>query len=149
MCADRAVLWDLDGTLVDSEELHWLSWRDTMADEGIAIAHDQFLSSFGRRNDAIIPAWLGDAATPERMRKIEDAKESRFRRLVREKGISSLPGAVAWVRRLNESGWLQAIASSAPRANVEAVLEAMGTASDFQGIVSAEDVRRGKPDPEV
>lgn len=37
MGASRAVLWDLDGTLIDSEELHWLSWRDTMADEGIAI----------------------------------------------------------------------------------------------------------------
>ena len=41
-----AVLWDMDGTLVDSEEYHWLSWRDTMASEGVAITHDQFLKTF-------------------------------------------------------------------------------------------------------
>lgn len=145
----RAVLWDMDGTLVDSEDLHWLSWRQTMADEGIVITHDQFLSSFGQRNDSIIPAWLGAGATPERIRKTETAKETLFRRLVRDKGILPLPGVVGWVHRLNERGWLQAIASSAPRANVVAVLDAMENAGDFQVIVSAEDVRRGKPDPEV
>ena len=149
MCVVRAVLWDMDGTLVDSEELHWRAWRETMADEGISITHDQFLSSFGQRNDAIIPLWLGADAAPERVRKIETAKEARFRRIVRAAGVLPLPGAIAWVNRLSESGWLQAVASSAPRANVEAVLGEMGTASYFQSIVCAEDVRRGKPDPEV
>jgi len=149
MCVVRAVLWDMDGTLVDSEELHWRAWRETMADEGISITHDQFLSSFGQRNDSIIPLWLGADAGPEQVRKIEIAKEDRFRGMVRDAGVLPLPGAVAWVNRLSEGGWLQAVASSAPRANVEAVLGEMGTASHFQAIVSAEDVRRGKPDPEV
>lgn len=149
MCLIRAVLWDMDGTLIDSEELHWRAWREAMADEGISITHDQFLSSFGQRNDSIIPLWLGADASPEKVSKIERAKEERFRSEVREAGVSPLPGAIAWVERLSESGWLQAIASSAPRANIEAVLEKMGAASYFQTIVSAEDVSRGKPDPEV
>lgn len=149
MCVARAVLWDMDGTLVDSEELHWRAWREAMADEGISITHDQFLSSFGQRNDSIIPLWLGDDAAPERVRKIEMDKEDRFRRAVRDAGILPLPGVVAWVNRLSETGWLQAVASSAPRANVETVLGEMGIASSFQSIVSAEDVRRGKPDPDV
>ena len=100
MSVVRAVLWDMDGTLVDSEELHWRAWRETMADEGISITHDQFLSSFGQRNDSIIPLWLGAGAAPERVRKIESAKEDRFRRLVRDAGVLPLPGAVAWVKRL-------------------------------------------------
>ena len=145
----RAVLWDMDGTLIDSEELHWLSWRDTMADEGISITRDQFMSSFGQRNDSIIPLWLGTAATPERIRKIEAAKEDRFRRHVRETGVLLLPGVLEWVNRLKGRAWLQAVASSAPRANVDTVLQAIGFADLFQGIVAAEDVRRGKPDPEV
>ena len=82
----RAVLWDMDGTLIDSEEFHWISWRDAMADEGIAITRAQFLSSFGQRNDSILPQWLGDAATPERIVGISGAKELRYRRLIREKG---------------------------------------------------------------
>jgi hypothetical protein len=55
MSSTRAGLWDMDGTLIDSEEFHWISWRNTMANEGIAITHEQFLSSFGQRNNSIIP----------------------------------------------------------------------------------------------
>ena len=50
MNANRAVLWDMDGTLIDSEDLHWISWKNTLANEGIFITHRQFLSSFGQRN---------------------------------------------------------------------------------------------------
>jgi HAD superfamily hydrolase (TIGR01509 family) len=139
----------MDGTLIDSEDVHWISWRDTMAKEGIVISRDQFLASFGQRNDAILPRWLGAGATPERVERIANAKEELYRQLVRRDGVSALPGVANWLQRLAQRGWLQAIASSAPRANVEAVLEALGAGHYFQAIVSAEDVRAGKPDPEV
>ena len=146
---NRAVLWDLDGTLIDSEELHWVSWRETMASEGVALTHDEFLIQFGQRNEVGLQRWLGAGATPERVLKIAGAKEERYRELIRTKGISPLPGAVAWVHRLHEEGWLQAVASSAPYANIKAVLEALNATKVFQGIVSGDDVRCGKPDPEV
>jgi beta-phosphoglucomutase len=149
MSEARAVLWDMDGTLIDSQEFHWISWRDTMADEGFALTEEQFLASFGQRNDAIITGWLGAAATAELIERIGNSKEELYRHLVRSKGISALPGVVQWVRALHQRGWVQAIASSAPRQNVEAILEALAAAGSFQGIVSAEDVSRGKPDPEV
>ena len=149
MSASRAVLWDMDGTLIDSEEFHWISWRDTLANDGIAITREQFLSSFGQRNDSIIPRWLGAASTPERIETIGKAKEELYRHLVRRDGISPLPGVANWIRRLHKEGWLQAIASAAPRANIDAVLEALSATHIFQGIVSADDVHRGKPDPEV
>jgi len=149
MTAHRAVLWDMDGTLIDSEEFHWISWRETLASEGIVISREQFLSSFGQRNDAIIPQWLGASATPERITEISNAKEELYRHLIRRDGISPLPGVAHWVHQLHQQGWLQAVASAAPRANIDAVLEALSATHVFQGIVSAEDVRRGKPDPEV
>ncbi len=149
MGAARAVLWDMDGTLIDSEEYHWLAWRDTMADEGHPITREQFRASFGTRNDAILTGWLGARATPRVITKIGDDKEKRYRDLVRNDGISLMPGAERWVHDLHEQGWLQAIASAAPRLNVEAILDALGGADWFQGIVSAEDVKNGKPDPEV
>jgi HAD superfamily hydrolase (TIGR01509 family) len=149
MSAARAVLWDMDGTLIDSEEFHWISWRNTMANEGIAITREQFLASFGQRNDSIIPQWLGAAATPERIDRIANAKEELYRHLIRRDGISPLPGVAHWIHELHKQGWLQAIASAAPRANIDAVLEALSASHIFQGIVSAEDVHRGKPDPEV
>ena len=149
MGTDRAVLWDMDGTLIDSEEFHWISWRNTLANEGITISREQFLSSFGQRDDSIIPRWLGTAPTPERIERIANAKEELYRHLVRRDGISPLPGVANWIHRLHKEGWLQAIASAGPRANIDAVLEALSATHIFQGIVSADDVHRGKPDPEV
>jgi beta-phosphoglucomutase len=144
----KSVLWDLDGTLVDSEQYHWLAWRDSMAAEGIELTHDQFLKTFGLRNDAIIPQWIPNA-TPQRIEQIAVAKEQLYRRLVREGGLDPLPGARHWTERLAQDGWRQAIASSAPRENVDVVLAVIGLAACFQAIVSAEDVTLGKPDPQV
>jgi len=144
-----AVLWDLDGTLVDSEEKHWLSWRDTMAAHGISITRDQFRATFGLRNDAILPRWLPAQASSDQVRDVGDAKETLYRRLVRQEGLKPLPGAAEWVRRLHRERWQQAIASSAPRENVEVVLEVIGLMDCFEAIVSAEDVTAGKPDPQV
>ena len=144
-----AVLWDLDGTLLDSEEYHWLSWRQTMASLGHPITRDQFLATFGLRNDEILPRWLGAAATREEIDRVSLEKESLYRKLLRAGGVAPLPGAAEWVRRLHTEAWPQAIASSAPRANVDVVLEVLGMGSFFQAVVSAEDVTRGKPDPQV
>ncbi|MGA2132345.1 MAG: HAD family phosphatase [Bryobacteraceae bacterium] len=147
--ASRAVLWDLDGTLVDSEQQHWLAWRDTMSAEGVALTFDQFRATFGWRNDAILKSWLGPDIDSQRIARIGDAKEELYRNLVRRDHIEPLPGAAEWVRRLHTDGWLQAVASSAPRLNIDVVMEAIGLADQFQATASAEDVQRGKPDPQV
>jgi|SRR5579871_611548 len=144
-----AVLWDLDGTLIDSEEFHWLSWRDIMAAEGLPITYEQFVASFGHRNDEILPLWLGAEATSERIERISLAKESLYRDMIRAEGLKPLAGAAPWVETLHHDKWAQAIASSAPRANIDVVLEVLGFGEFFQAIVSAEDVTRGKPDPQV
>jgi len=149
MHTTKAVLWDLDGTLVDSAEFHWRAWRDVMAEEGLPVTHEQFVQSFGKRNDLILTGWLGEDADPERMRRLSEEKESRFRALVRAHGIEPLPGVREWVARLHGEGWLHAIATSAPRANLEALSDAMGMRQYFGAGVAAEDVTHGKPDPEV
>jgi len=144
-----AVLWDMDGTLVDSADYHWQAWRDTMAREGHPITHDQFLATFGQRNDSILRTWLGAEVAPELIERVGDAKETLYRQQVRQQGIEFLPGASEWVRRLHQQGWRQAIASAAPRKNVTAILEALVAADYFEAIAAAEDVHHGKPDPEV
>jgi HAD superfamily hydrolase (TIGR01509 family) len=145
----RAVLWDLDGTLVDSEEYHWQSWRDTLAPEGLSITHEQFLASFGMKNDPILREWLGTAYTPERAARLADAKEADYRRLVAEHGLTALPGAREWLTTLHAAGWRQAIVTSAPAANAEVMLRALDMSSLFEAVVTAEDVTAGKPDPQA
>ena len=139
----------MDGTLVDSTEYHWLSWRTALAAEGVELSHESFLASFGQRNDTILRNHLGPDLPPATIDRIAEGKEERYRALVRDRGIALLPGAERWLKRLHAHGWRQAIATAAPRRNVETILATLDTAMYFDGIVSAEDVRRGKPDPQV
>lgn len=143
------MLWDLDGTLVDSRAYHWRSWRAVMEAEAVAVTEADFLESFGRRNDAILAAWLGPGADPGRVRRVGEAKEVRYRALVRDEGIAPLPGAAQWVGALHAAGWRQAIASSAPRLNVDAVARALAFSGLIEAVVAAEDVTAGKPEPDV
>ena len=145
----NAVLWDLDGTLVDSGDYHWRAWRDTMQREGVAVSFQQFLDSFGQRNDRILATWLGAGVGADRVRRIGDDKERLYREIATAEGLVVLPGAREWVTRLHAAGWRQAIASSAPRANVDVMLAVVGLDGYLDAVVSAEDVTRGKPEPDV
>ncbi len=145
----RAVLWDLDGTLVDSAKEHWESWQRALEAAGASVTYEQFRRTFGMRNDAILSHWLGPAITAADIQRIGDAKEVIYRDLVARGGLTPLPGARDWVTRLSERGWRQAVASSAPRANVEVVVRALGLGPSFSALVAGDDVTHGKPEPEI
>lgn len=145
----RAVLWDMDGTLLDSAEYHWLSWREALAAEGYDLTYAQFAASFGQRNDTILRGYFGPDCPLSEVERISATKESRYREFVRTRGIDLLPGVRRWLMRLKADGWRQAVASSAPRLNVETLIEVVQIEEFFDALVTAEDVQRGKPDPQV
>ena len=144
----RAALWDVDGTLIDSREYHWLSWQEALAAEDFRVTRRQFEQTFGRRNDEILREYF-PSYSAEEVARVGDAKEVAYRALVRERGIELLPGVGRWLDRLKEEGWLQAVASSAPRENLDAIIAALGLEKYFAAVASAEDVTEGKPDPQV
>ncbi|MCJ7492180.1 MAG: HAD family phosphatase [Dehalococcoidia bacterium] len=141
-----AVLWDMDGVLVDTAPFHYQAWRALFAGLGKDLSDEEFRRTFGLRNDDILRANLGDMP-PERLRELGRRKEELFREAIRGK-VQPLPGAVALVRRLRESGVKTAVVSSAPRRNVETLLDALGISDGFDALVAEEDAERGKPDPQ-
>ncbi len=145
----RAVLWDMDGTLLDSSRYHWQSWREALAAENYELTKESFTSFFGQRNDTIMRALFGDAYPAGEIKRVSDFKESRYREMMREGSVELLPGVGRWLRRLQSENWRQAIASSAPLLNIEAILDVLGIRDCFTAVVTAEDVERGKPDPQV
>jgi len=144
----RAVLWDMDGTLIDSAEYHWSTWYDTLAELGVELTRDGFAGWFGSRNDRILKRYFG-AMSPDEMRRVGELKEERYRALVRRDGIALLPGVGDWLERLADAGWRQAVASSAPPANIHVLLEVLDLEGLLQATVSAEEVPHGKPAPDV
>lgn len=143
------VLWDLDGTLIDSGEQHYVAWRETLAARGRDHSREEFARFFGRRNDVILAEMFGDTLSAGEADGIADEKEKRYRRLVRADGLEPLPGVMEWLRRLKRDGYRQALATMAPRANVTVVAEVLGLESLLDATAAAEDVERGKPDPGI
>jgi beta-phosphoglucomutase len=139
----------MDGTLLDSADYHWLSWREVLAAEGFELTRERFTESFGRRNDATLRAYFGEGFPLSEVERIGAIKEARYREMVRRHGVNLLPGVATWLERLKADGWRQALASSASLLNVEVILGGLKIAHFFDATVSAEDVHMGKPDPEV
>jgi beta-phosphoglucomutase len=139
----------MDGTLIDSAEYHWLTWRDALAAEGYSLTHDEFASFFGQRNDTIVRRFLGDRVSAGDVARIGAEKEAAYRSLVRVRGIVPLPGVRRWLERLHEAGWKQAVASSAPPANIETLVEVLDLGPLFEAFASGEEVPHGKPAPDV
>ena len=145
----RAVLWDVDGTLIDSAEYHWLSWREALAREKFALTRERFNASFGQRNDTILRSYFGADFPAAEIERVAGAKEELYRELIGARGIEPLPGVLRWLARLRAEGWRQAVASSAPRANLDAIMAALNIADYFDALATAEEVERGKPHPDI
>ena len=148
--APRAVIWDVDGTLIDSADAHVLSWREVFAREGYPpIDRATFDRWFGRRTTDVLREHFGPAVEDTELLRVGDAKEAHYREALEAVGVEPLPGVEEWLDFLAESGWRLAIGSSAPIANLNVILDLSGLALHFDAVVSQEDVQRGKPDPEV
>jgi beta-phosphoglucomutase len=142
-----AAIWDVDGTLVDTAELHFAAWKAVAAERGRPFSRADFARTFGRRNPEIIGvlfAGVGDAESAE----LADRKEELYREAARA-GVGLLPGVARLLEGLDRAGFHQAVGSSAPRANLDLILRLTGVERFFPVVVSGEDTQRGKPDPQV
>ena len=142
-----AILWDLDGVIVNSGHYHFEAYRWLLSQRGVELTEEHFFSHlFGRRNWDILREVLGDFQENE-LRRIAEVKEEKFRELVRG-NIEALPGAKELLRRAHEAGIKQAIVSSTPRENIEMIIDTLGVRDCLEVIVGEEDTERGKPDPQ-
>src|SRR5579875_1216817 len=144
----KAAIWDVDGTLVDTAELHFQAWQQVCREQGRDFTRADFAATFGQRNPEIIRTLFGDRFSSEEIAALSERKEALYRNAA-SRGVKLLPGARRLVEQLHQAGFAQAIGSSAPRVNLELILQLTGLACFFTAIVSSEDTQRGKPDPQV
>ena len=145
---NRGVIFDLDGVLVDTGWAHKQSWYDLAEKEGFGMSDEFFYSTFGMQNYQIIPMLLGQEVSAEEVDRLSDWKEQRYRELITEK-LTLANGAKELLDDLKNEGFLLAIGSSAPRANLDLILERLQVQTFFDVYVTKEDVSKGKPAPET
>jgi beta-phosphoglucomutase len=143
-----AVIWDVDGTLVDTAQMHFDAWVRLAGEMGRPFSKDDFAATFGRRNPEIIRYLFREEFTDLQVAEIGERKENYYR-AVAESGVELLPGVRQLLEGLHQRGVLQAVGSSAPRANLDLILKITKSDEFFEAIVGMEDTTRGKPDPEV
>ena len=143
----QAVIWDLDGVIIDSADEHRQAWQRLAREEGITFTDADFWATFGKRNDDII-ATIWGPLPPERVQELANRKESYFRELIR-KTAAPLPGAMELMRWLHEAGFAQALASSTPIENIKLISDVLGLEKYLSVLVSGETVARGKPAPDI
>jgi beta-phosphoglucomutase family hydrolase len=142
-------IFDWDGVIIDSRVQHEKSWERLAAEEKRVLPEGHFLRGFGMKNDRIIPEVLRWTTDPAEIERVARRKEEIYREIVKEDGISALPGVRALLEQLLDAGIPCVIGSSTERRNIEAVLDLIGLRSFFPKIVSADDATHGKPHPEI
>lgn len=144
----RAVLLDVDGTLVDSNDLHAEAWRVALANAGIEVPFARVRTLIGMGGDKLLPTLTGYSEESKEGRALSDARKELFLRTYAPR-VKALPGARALVERIFAAGQLPVVATSANGAEL-AVLLARANLSDLLKMTtSADDAESSKPDPDI
>lgn len=144
----QAVIFDMDGVLIRTAPQHYAAWKRVFAEMGRDFSEEEFRSTFGMRNQEILRRFLGETISGEQVEELGRRKEEYYRALLRE-GVEPAPGLLELLHKLKSSGIRVAVGTSAPEENVRFILEKLGIMGQIDVLVTEEDVRRGKPDPEV
>lgn len=143
----QAVLWDMDGVIVDTYEGHFVSWKQALDEVGQVYDEDIFRRTFGMNNRLIMATVFERELEEEFIQKVSDRKEEIFRRDIKGK-VQTLPGVLDWLERFKGLELKQAVASSAPQANIDALLTELKIRDYFQAEAAGATLK-GKPDPAV
>jgi len=141
-----AILFDLDGTLVNTDPLHFQAWQEMLRDQGLEIDEVFYQTRIsGRLNPVIVEDILPHLSVPEGEKFAED-KEARFRELAPLlKPLAGLDKILNWTEK---SGLKRGLVTNAPRKNVDFMLTTLELTETFDAVfVAEEDVTVGKPDP--
>lgn len=143
------VIFDMDGVLADTGPIHFQSWvKMANEDAGVNFTKEFFEESFGQQSIPITRKLVGTRAEQALVEKWANLKEEYYREMVKDK-LVPLPGVIELIRDLKKENIKMAVGSSGPLENVELLLTSLKIKQYFDIIITAEDVKNGKPAPDV
>ena len=149
MSEQLAVIFDMDGVLVDSYQPHFQSWQRLADENGLEMPERQFAETFGRTSREIIEQlWQSRSFNDHQILALDARKEALYRQII-EEDFPAMDGAEDLLLALDRAGFVLAVGSSGPPENVALALDKLGQRRLFGAVVTGADVTRGKPDPQV
>jgi beta-phosphoglucomutase family hydrolase len=150
MSNNSAVIFDMDGVLVDNKHIHRKAWVEFCRRHNHPIKEEDFDNiGFGKTNREYLSLFFNREVSENEANKLGEEKERIYRQLI-EKEIEPVKGLIPLLRKIkNEYGFKTAVASSAPRTNIDFVLENLKITSYFDVLVDESMVHEGKPNPDI
>jgi beta-phosphoglucomutase family hydrolase len=144
----KAVIWDMDGVIVDTAQYHLKGWQMVFQKRGANYTEEDYRRNTGMRNDSIIRSILGEKIAQNEIMAITREKDEVFRQLVSQ-NIRPFPGVLKLITSLKEHKFKIAIASSAPIENIQLITQSLKIHNCFDAIVSGWETTKGKPNPQI
>jgi HAD superfamily hydrolase (TIGR01509 family) len=141
-----ALLFDLDGTLANTDPLHLKIWQTLLAPYNYSLDLDFYQQHMSGRLNADILADLLPHLTPTEVAEFSAQKEHCFRQLAAQQ-LTPTPGLLPLLDWVDQQGWTTAVVTNAPRDNAEFMLSTLGLTQRFHTLVIAEDLAQAKPHP--
>lgn len=143
----RALLFDMDGTLVDSEQLHYRTWGETLRGHGVGdFPFDEFFRYVGVSNEQLAQEYIDSHRLPVSVEALVRQKQQLYLQLIPT--LRPIPGVRELLERMHRR-YLLAVASSSDRVELEQILATLDLRHHFSEVVGGDMVRHKKPDPEI
>jgi HAD superfamily hydrolase (TIGR01509 family) len=141
----KALLFDLDGTLADTDSVHLLAWAKVLEPHGYDVTRDFYQDKISGRSDPQIVSELLPNLSSEERRSVVEARDADFRKRI--ESLEPLSGLLNLIIKGREKGMKVSLVTNASRENVLAVLRVLGLNGAFDPVILADEVGPGKPDP--
>ena len=145
----RAVIFDLDGTILDNNPFHLKAWKEYLKKIGRDMTDEEFNRQLnGRTNKDVVKYLYGNDLSEEEIWKHTNEKEALYRELYKPH-IEPVPGLIQLLDILHEQGVPMAIATSGIKVNIEFMFENIPVRKYFQAVIDSSYITHGKPHPEI
>jgi beta-phosphoglucomutase family hydrolase len=145
----QCVIFDMDGVICHTNPHHVKAFEVFFDNYKVPYSEEEFEEHmYGKHNGYIMSHFFKRSVVGDELKKLEDEKESIFREIYKDK-VETIPNYLKFLNQLKSRNFKTAVATSAPRANLDLIIKALKIEDEMDSMMSSEDVKHHKPDPEV
>ena len=148
MFEQYAVIFDMDGVIIDSGPIHYESWKKLANEIGVSFSENYFKKTFGKQGIPTLKKIINKKVSDKQLHEWVELKEVYYRQMIKN-NITAILGVIPLIKELKENFFKLAVATSGPPKNTDLLLTTLKIKHFFDQIVTAIDIKKGKPAPDV